>query len=373
MPRSAVLAPLLIACAFLIACAREEAAVTAGASAERVSDRSASSAEVDAFLDASGDLRVTPQMDAATELHHWQSIAAAKAGDARSALHHVQHILDEVTGEHRRAMEEVAEFLIAGDFHSAEHIIEQMLGGRATADLSPRQMHLQLALYSLENGDAEEATHHIAHADQSLPSHVLADGVQAAGVIDQAEVLRGLLSTVIDADLSGTECWRAALSPGQAALKVVVGLDSDWVAHLGADAFSAAEELVTDADRILGAVGASLEIVDMFEWTASPATDRAGLERRLADFPWSADADLAILLTTRDLLAGSDGTYLGERRVAVVWHHHTTFSSDSLVLVHEVGHHLGMLHRPGTYMQAHAFPLAAVWSDCQRDGTQTSG
>lgn len=373
-PSRQMAAPLLLVCALLLACAPDAAVVPAGTSPERTSDTSGTSVRLDPVGDPAADPRAAPQIDAAIELHHWQSIAAIKAGDVPSALHQVRHIIDVVTGEHRRAMENVAEFLYAGDLHRAEHTIEQMLGGRATSDLSPRQMHLQLALFSLDNGDAEEAAHHITHADLSLQSaYVAADGGLAVAP-DVAEALRALLSAAIDADLSETECWGATSSTEPAALRVVVALDSDWIAHHGANAFSAGEARVAEAGRILGEVGTTLEIVDMFEWSASPATDRSGLRQRLADdFPRSADADLTILLTAQDLLGGSDGTYLSERRVAVVWHHHTLHSSDSLVLVHEVGHHLGMLHRRGTYMQAGAFPLATVWSDCQLERRQTPG
>jgi|SRR5215218_4934583 len=96
-------------------------------------------------------------------MHHWMAISAIKAGDVEDALHHVDHIIEAVEGEHLEAMEQARDHLRAGDLHEAEHLIEEMLAGRARPDLSLEEVHLRLALAALERGDASDARHHVNH------------------------------------------------------------------------------------------------------------------------------------------------------------------------------------------------------------------
>lgn len=95
--------------------------------------------------------------------HHWMTISAIKTGNGRDALHHVRHIIELVRGQHLRAMREAERLLRAGNLHEAEHIVERMLAGRAKPDLTPEQLHLQLALNALQIDDAGDAEHHMRH------------------------------------------------------------------------------------------------------------------------------------------------------------------------------------------------------------------
>lgn len=96
-------------------------------------------------------------------MHHWMAISAIKAGGVEDALHHLGHIIDAVRGEHLEAMEQARDLLQAGERHEAEHLIEEMLAGRARPDLTLEELHLRLALAALERRDASDARHHVNH------------------------------------------------------------------------------------------------------------------------------------------------------------------------------------------------------------------
>jgi hypothetical protein len=84
-------------------------------------------------------------------------------GDGGDALHHVGHIIEAVKGEHREAMEEARRLLRAGELHEAEHLIEEMLAGKAEPELSRERLSLRLALTAVDQRDREEAIHQIRH------------------------------------------------------------------------------------------------------------------------------------------------------------------------------------------------------------------
>jgi hypothetical protein len=96
-------------------------------------------------------------------VHHWMAIGAIAAGDRGDALHHVGHIIEAVTGEHLEAMREARRLLRAGELHEAEHLIEEMLAGRAKPELSRERLSLRLALTAVDQRDREEAIHQIRH------------------------------------------------------------------------------------------------------------------------------------------------------------------------------------------------------------------
>ena len=96
-------------------------------------------------------------------VHHWMAISAIAVGDRGDALHHVGHIIETVKGEHLEAMEEARRHLRAGELHEAEHLIEEMLAGKAEPELSRERLSLRLALTALDQRDREEAIHQLRH------------------------------------------------------------------------------------------------------------------------------------------------------------------------------------------------------------------
>ena len=96
-------------------------------------------------------------------IHHWMAISAIAADDRGDALHHVGHIIEAVEGEHLEAMTRAREFLREGDLHEAEHLIEEMLAGKAEPELSRQRLALRLALTAVDQGDRAEAIHQLGH------------------------------------------------------------------------------------------------------------------------------------------------------------------------------------------------------------------
>ena len=96
-------------------------------------------------------------------IHHWMAISALAAGDREDALHHVGHIIERVKGEHRETLVEARALLREGDLHEAEHLIEEMLAGKAKPELTLAQLNLRLALTAVDQRDRAEAIHQIRH------------------------------------------------------------------------------------------------------------------------------------------------------------------------------------------------------------------
>jgi len=96
-------------------------------------------------------------------IHHWMAISAIAAGDRGDALHHVGHIIQTVKGEHLETMEEARKMLRAGELHEAEHLIEEMLAGKAKPELSRERLSLRLALTAIDQHDRAEAVHQMRH------------------------------------------------------------------------------------------------------------------------------------------------------------------------------------------------------------------
>ena len=83
-------------------------------------------------------------------IHHWMAISAITAGDPNDALHHVGHIIERVKGEHLETMEKARALLRQGDLHEAEHLIEEMLAGKAKPELTLAELNLRLALTAVD-------------------------------------------------------------------------------------------------------------------------------------------------------------------------------------------------------------------------------
>lgn len=96
-------------------------------------------------------------------IHHWMAISALAARDRGDALHHVGHIIEAVEGEHLEAMKRARALLREGDLHEAEHVIEEMLAGKAKPELSRGMLNLRLALTAIEQHNRAEAIHQIRH------------------------------------------------------------------------------------------------------------------------------------------------------------------------------------------------------------------
>src|SRR5215216_1494479 len=96
-------------------------------------------------------------------IHHWMAISAIAAGDRGDALHHVGHIIEVVKGEHLEAMKKARTLLREGDLHEAEHLIEEMLAGKAKPDLTLNELNLRLALTAVDQHRRAEAIHQMRH------------------------------------------------------------------------------------------------------------------------------------------------------------------------------------------------------------------
>jgi hypothetical protein len=58
---------------------------------------------------------------------------------------------------HLEAMKEARQMLRAGELHEAEHLIEEMLAGKAKPELSRERLSLRLALSAIDQRDRAEA------------------------------------------------------------------------------------------------------------------------------------------------------------------------------------------------------------------------
>ncbi len=103
------------------------------------------------------------KLSEALAIHHWMAISAIAAGDRGDALHHVGHIIQTVKGEHLETMKEARKMLRAGELHEAEHLIEEMLAGKAKPGLSRERLSLRLALSAIDLRDRAEAIHQMRH------------------------------------------------------------------------------------------------------------------------------------------------------------------------------------------------------------------
>ncbi|MEE9201890.1 MAG: cytochrome c [Dehalococcoidia bacterium] len=148
--------------------------------------------ELDQIVDFIASLPVPEQhvepvdMEGALAIHHWMAIYAIEEGDTQDAMHHIDHIRALVTDpEHERRMEEIGEFIRQGEFHEAEHEIEEMLAGPADADLRSTEMHLGLAMAAAALQDAPDAIHHMEHF------LTVAEGAAAEQAREVVELLQG--------------------------------------------------------------------------------------------------------------------------------------------------------------------------------------
>ena len=111
-------------------------------------------------------------LDEAVAMHHWMALTALAAENPAEAVHHVGHAIELLAdGAHRDAMEAVLGSLESGALHDAEHEIEEMLAGTAEPALSMGELHLQLALSSVQGDDAMDPSHHVQHFIDEADDH----------------------------------------------------------------------------------------------------------------------------------------------------------------------------------------------------------
>lgn len=145
------------------------------------------------------------EMDAETVLHHWQALAAIRAGDLDDAQHHVEHIAEVVSADeaHASAMHEILASLDAADVHDAEHGIQVMLVGRAEQEVTAELVHLQMAIAALGGGKASEAMHHlehfvaVAHDDEAGEGSEIVEFLERGDLGEASEHLEALIDGLI--------------------------------------------------------------------------------------------------------------------------------------------------------------------------------
>ncbi len=123
--------------------------------------------------------------------HLLLAFRALKSDNQPDAIHHLQHVLDIADQEGREHFEALLADLEAGNLHDVEHAIEDLL--EEQGELTPVQLHLQLALDSLAVDDVSDAIHHVEHAlevsqdeDEQVTLQELLDEL-AAGEIHRVE------------------------------------------------------------------------------------------------------------------------------------------------------------------------------------------
>ncbi len=135
-------------------------------------------------------------------IHHWMAISAIAAGGKGDALHHVGHIIQTVKGEHLEAMKEARRFSRGGELHEAEHLIEEMLAGKAKPELSRERLSLRLALNAIDQRDRAEAIHQMRHFVQQAQGAERTKGQAALAHLREGD-LHGAEHGI--ADLLGVE------------------------------------------------------------------------------------------------------------------------------------------------------------------------
>jgi hypothetical protein len=147
----------------------------------------------------------------------------------------------------------------------------------------------------------------------------------------------------------------------------MVVVDPQWALARDGDPAEESAAVLARARIVLRDAGLPLRFERFALWSSPDASSLAELGRALdSAFESRTRRDLLVLLTGRSIPGSQDGYYSASGSLAVVNRSPSDHTGELLVLVHEIGHHLGLAHRSGTYMQPHGLALTAGWSACQR-------
>jgi hypothetical protein len=304
------------------------------------------------------------------ELAHYQLAGQAiTASDVGDALHHLAHIDDPAgpVGAATRALQ-------GGQLRTAARQISVILKEQSATGLLPPRLHVALAESALARHDPTDAAHHLTHlitqaeGNEGAWARTILAMIQGQRPGDPAASIRAV-ATVLDArqDADRT-CATGDRDPsGDGRLRIVL------VSEKGAmpDAWRSetrAEKVVALAQASLAGLGVTLEVVASMSWSFPEITDLHAISHALFDelgHVW--DEDLLVGLSARDTAGRVDGSHVHTAsQHAIVVKQTPDTGHDAFVLVHEIGHHLGLTHKSGTYMQARGVPETPAWSDCQR-------
>ena len=136
-----------------------------------------------------------------SEQQHWMALFALEADAGAEAVHHIDHIIELVSGEHMTQMQNAKEAIGEGRIHDAAHVIETMLAGVGAKDLTPSEMHSDLARSSVLIDDIDEALHHLDHLSPLIAEdpaiadqvHEIQELLKAGNVDDAAHELEELI------------------------------------------------------------------------------------------------------------------------------------------------------------------------------------
>lgn len=300
--------------------------------------------------------------------YHWLALKAIDNNDEQAAIHHVNHVLELVTGSHRSQMMMTLSDLRDGRTHEAGHQIKEMLAGTADPILSAYRMHLELAPYSLEKSQVVDAQHHFEHLinDGSGPTGLAVENAMVAiteGRLSAAQAnIEKLLAESVDADVSGV-CADFAHEPPESG-EVVIALlaDEEWIQKKGGKAVADfhLRRLSSIAASSLAEIGISLLVSEYGSYSAQS-------DLWLYTVAAGGEVDLSVIFAGRELPGTVDARLDRSGRRVLIENKNGDIRAEALLLVHEIGHFLGLSHRAGTFMQPHGFPLVGVWSLCQRD------
>jgi hypothetical protein len=317
------------------------------------------------------------EQSSSVRLHHWRALKALEDGNVEDAVHHVEHVAQLVEGDHRDAMSRIVPDLQEGRLDIAQHEIERMLSGYVGPDLSEDQVHLQMALYSLSVDDLEEASHHVAHFMMGARGSNRAGAEAAIAELMEAdratgeELIRSLAADIIDADLPGEVCRADSAERGpDQQIQALVVFDREWSTDGEDQAMEDAMAVIEEANDALHEIGYHLDVRDYVVWDRPVGLSFDDVGHHAAqDLRSAAEEPLVVVLSGGYPDEQRDGLYLPSINSVVVRHDRSGGSAESTILIHEVGHLVGLEHRAGTYMQPHGFPLVPVWSTCQKSNS----
>ena len=315
------------------------------------------------------DPAVAPDLgDPRVIAYHWLALKAIDNNDEQAAIHHVNHVLELVTGSHRSQMMMTLSDLRDGRTHKAGHQIKEMLAGTADPILSAYRMHLELALYSLEKSQVVDAQHHFEHLINDGPGPMALTVENAMAAIAEGKFaaarasIEQLLAESVDTDVPGG-CADLTHEPPETSEVVIVLLaDEEWIEEQGGKAAADfyLRRLASVAASSLAEIGISLLVSEYGSYSAQS-------DLWLYTVAAGGEVDLSVFFAGRELPGTVDARLDRSGRRIVIENKNGDIRAEALLLVHEIGHFLGLSHRAGTFMQPHGFPLVGVWSLCQRD------